>query len=368
MIWRKTIVVILISICLALIYIWQKSNWVVTDEASTPSPTVIASNQPTSTPTPAPTLEPIAMPYIAPLTGLPSEIENIKRPIVVMIENHHLARPQSGLNQADLIYEVLAEGDITRFIAVFQSQSPKTIGPVRSIRPYFVELGNAINGILVHAGWSQDAMDAMLAKKVNHLDELYGDGDAYWRSSDRKPPHNLYTSIEKINKRIAARKFRTNGDPISYVYEPIATSQQNSTTEDANAKNTREKQATRVQIPYQNGYQVSYQYQAEKNIYVRSMNNQAHLDRESSQPLIASNVIVVEAPHKILDEVGRRAVNVMGPGKGAIFQNGMTQKITWKLHNGLIRAYVNEQEVSMVPGVTWVQIVPIGTLANMKVE
>lgn len=294
------------------------------------------------------------LPYVSQLTGLGSEVELRQRPLVVMIENHVKARPQSGLDKADLIYEVLAEGEITRFISVFHSQSAEIIGPVRSIRPYFVQLGNALDGVLVHAGWSQDAMDMMVSKKAAHLDELYGDGGNYWRSADRKPPHNLYTSTDKMNQGIANRKFRLEWKPNAYSF----VTEKRDIIEGTSA--------TRIDIPYILGYHVAYEYDPNAQVYLRAMNNEPHLDRETGKQLSAANVLVIASKHKIVDDVGRRQVDVIGPGKGMIFQQGKMREISWELKNGLIRAYIDGQEVSMIPGVTWVQIVPLGTVTKIE--
>lgn len=112
-------------------------------------------------PTPAPVQEeqnveePSTSLYTAPLTGLPVDEAITRRPLAVMINNAPAARPQSGLSSADIILEVLAEGGITRFIAIFQSEgAAETVGPVRSIRPYLIELGESYDGVLVHAGGS----------------------------------------------------------------------------------------------------------------------------------------------------------------------------------------------------------------------
>jgi hypothetical protein len=160
--------------------------------------------------------------FRSPLTGLGSEREVRERPVAVMVENAPQARPQSGLDQADIVYEVLAEGEITRFVAVYQSGSPSVIGPVRSIRPYFVKLGEGFDAMIVHAGWSQDAMDLIADHNINHLDEVYGDGTYYWRSKDRKAPHNLYTSMDNIRKAAVNKKFRTDWSGASPVFASSA--------------------------------------------------------------------------------------------------------------------------------------------------
>ncbi|WP_158299369.1 DUF3048 domain-containing protein [Paenibacillus antri] len=293
------------------------------------------------------------LPYTYPLTGLPAEELLTDRPVVVMVENSPAARPQTGLHEADLVYEVLAEGDITRFIAVYQSVKSEEIGPVRSIRPYFVQLGMEVDGILVHAGWSQEAMNLMVKHKLNHLDQVYGDHDYYWRDKSRKAPHNLYTSIELIRKGAEKKKFREAWtDPVVTFALPGA---------GGDAAVPKGDPADRVTIPYIGGYEVGYEYEAATKTYLRSMKGKPHTDKKTDARLSATNVLVVQAKHRIVDDVGRREVDVQGPGKGVLLQAGLKRDIVWELKNGVIRAYDKEgaiTDIPLLPGKTWVQIVP----------
>lgn len=308
----------------------------------TPEPTIYATPVPTPTPTEY-------LPYTYPLTGVATKEQALNRPFMIMVENAPAARPQSGLHRADIVYEVLAEGEITRFLSVFQSDPAEIIGPVRSMRPYFVELGVGLDAMLVHAGWSQDAMNMMVKLKAAHLDEVYGDGDAYWRSEERKAPHNLYTSIAKATGRAERRNFRMEWtNPLFYFAAP---EQQVTTGQPART----------IHIPYLLGYEVDYLYDEEAGLYKRNMAGSPHLDKESGEQITAKNVLVIEAKHRILDDVGRRSVDVNGPGKGVVFQQGKAQEITWTRADGIIRAYNGENEVPLLPGKTWVQIVPPAT-------
>ena len=329
-----------------------------TSDISTPSPqtvSVTATATPTPAAQPATTTVEAQLPFKFPLTGLPADHEVKTRPYMVMVENAPQARPQTGLDQADIVYEILAEGEITRFVSVFQSQAAGEIGPVRSIRPYFVEIGDALDAIIVHAGWSQDAMDMMAGRNLAHLDEVYGDGAYYWRSTDRKAPHNLYTSVDLMKKGAEARKFRTewNGPLLTFAKEG-----QSTLTGAA---------VHYIQIPYLMGYFASYDYDAADGVYKRSMEGKPHLDKETGKQLQTKNLLVLESKHQIIDKEGRRIVDVFGPNKGMIFQEGLSQAITWERKNGMLRAYASDgKEVPLLPGNTWVQIVPEGT--KLRVE
>jgi hypothetical protein len=287
--------------------------------------------------------------FTAPLTGLPVKEEIRQRPVMVMVENSPQARPQSGLDQADLVYEILAEGDITRFAAVFQSQSPGTIGPVRSIRPYYVEIGDGLDALIVHAGWSQDAMNLIADRNLAHFDEVYGDGKYYWRSSDRNMPHNLYTSIAKIREGAVNKKFRSDWNgPLLHFLKPGQLPAAGSA-------------AAKISIPYLNGYNVSYEYNGDKGVYERFMNGKPHTDSLSGKQLEAANLLIVETEHRVVDSAGRREVDVYGPGQGWLAQAGTVRSITWERKEGIIRAYASGKELPLLPGRTWVQVVPAGT-------
>lgn len=272
---------------------------------------------------------------------------------MVMVENQEKARPQTGLTQADIVYEILAEGDITRFVAVYQSQAPKIIGPVRSIRPYFVEIGDGLDALIVHAGWSQAAMNMLVARKLDHFDEVYGDGAYYWRDSSRKAPHNLYTSIELIKKGAEHKKFRTEWRNPELLFDE----------EDATPQG---EPANEVTVHYIQGYYVTYQYDETTKQYARFMLGEPHTDKESGEQITTKNIMVCFADHKILDDKGRRAVDVNGPGKGYLIEDGKVREIVWKRENGVIRPYIDGREVGLLPGKTWVQVVPIGSKVEFE--
>ena len=153
-------------------------------------------------------ITPPPLPFTYPFTGIGTDTEMKQRPLVVMVENSPKARPQDGLYKADIVYEVLAEGEITRFISVFQSQTADVIGPVRSLRPYFAQIGHGLDGLIVHAGWSQDAINYVKKFKLANFDQVYGDDKYYWRDKSRKAPHNLYTKTELIREGQTAKKYR----------------------------------------------------------------------------------------------------------------------------------------------------------------
>lgn len=353
-----------------------------------------------------------------PLTGLFSIGQKDVRPIAVMVENSPAARPQSGLGDADVVYEILAEGDITRFVAFYHSRVPGKVGPVRSIRPYYVDVAAAMDAVLVHAGWSQEAMNRVAAGGVDHFDEVYGDRVYYWPSPDRKPPHNLYTSIEGIRRGMEKKQLRTAWTPVHPVFagEPVrgedklapdsvgaATGAASGDADAAGAsagvagaesggavgaasgvagaesggaagvasgvagaESGGAAGAEALRLPYSAGYAVSYVYDAVSGQYLRRMNGLAHADAESDRQLAAANVLVCRSNHRVTDSAGRRQVDVQGPGSGYVLTGGMVQEAVWQLRDGLVRAYAADgQEIPLAPGVTWIQFVPIGMAVEL---
>lgn len=284
-------------------------------------------------------------PYIAPLTGKGSTQPMDHRIIMVMVNNLSKARPQSGLDKADIVYEVLSEGAITRMLALYHSQEPDVIGPVRSIRPYFIDIGLGYDAVMVHAGGSPDALKQLRNEGLAHLDEIYNGGAYFWRESFRKPPHNLYTNLQKIRQGAEDLGFRKISEIPHLLFVP----------EDQEAVGGI---ATNINIAYTSEYAVSYQYDQESKQYLRSTEGKLHNDLTTGNQLTATNVLVAAAPHRILDKEGRRAVDVFGPGEGYLFQRGKVQKVTWERRDGVIRAFVDNKEVGLYPGNTWVHIIP----------
>jgi hypothetical protein len=164
-----------------------------TSSAATPPPPPAAAAPPSST----------AGPSGTGAAGHPLPV-----PVAVIVENAPDARPQSGLDRADVVWEILAEGFITRFFAIYASQPSPKIGPVRSTRIYFDQLDRAYGVPLAHAGGNADALAEIPAWHLQDLDEIYGAGAYFWRSPDRSAPHNLYTSTDLLEKAVAARGYR----------------------------------------------------------------------------------------------------------------------------------------------------------------
>lgn len=286
----------------------------------------------------------VTFPYTAPLTGVGSEKSIEDRIAMVIIENHGQARPQSGLDKADMVYEILAEGGITRFAAFYQSEYPKLVGPVRSIRTYFIRLGEGFNALLVHAGWSPEAESIILKEKLPSINGLTWEPKYFWRDKSRYAPHNMYTDFENIRAAADKLKYSTTVKTPEFLFKD-------------KSEEAKGEAAMDITIKYNSAYRVGYQYDAEKEIYTRTINDKPHADAITKETLSTTNLMVVLTKHKVLDSEGRLSVDLKAGGKGYLFQGGKVLEITWKNENGVIQPYHNGVQLAFYPGKTWINIV-----------
>jgi len=270
------------------------------------------------------------------------------RPIAVMIENSEGARPQTGLDKASIVYEVLAEGGITRFLAVYTEQESEIVGPVRSARPYFVSKSLEHQAIYVHVGGSEEAYSFIKEERIDDINEFI-DFQPFWRSKDRNPPHNLYTSTIKL---------RSEANKLGYI-EMIKKQDYQFETDQNEVLNGIA--ANIISIPYNSIYTVTYHYDPESLKYLRFMNNEKHIDAESKEQISVDNIIVQFVPTKVIDDEGRLSMDFVGEGKGLVFFKGQSEEIIWRKEDMQARtSFYSEQgdRIALMPGNIWLQIVP----------
>lgn len=294
----------------------------------------------------------------SPLTGMYIDKEKLNdRPIAVMLDNLYSARPQAGLSEADVVYELPAEANITRYIAIIYTNKPKTIGPVRSARPYFVDKALEYDPIYVHYGGSEQAKKDIKSLKMANISGITAWSNTFWRVKHKKMPHNAYTSYDAIMKEASGRKYNKNGS-----FETLQFNDKD-TEIDGKEHNV-------IQFPYRGKkYTSEFKYNKEDGLYYRYVNNKPHLDEVSKIHLTAKNILVQFASQKVIDSVGRLEVDLVGEGKGLYVTNGKAMDVKWKKpsRRALTRFYdSNGNEISLNPGITWYQIVPDSTKAVLK--
>ena len=300
--------------------------------------------------------------FYNPLTGLYGDVDySERRPLVVMFDNFYSARPQAGLAKADIVYEILAEGLITRYMGVFYSQYPDHIGPVRSSRPYFVEKALEFDPYYVHVGGSMKALADIKKYKMADIDGL--SSGAFWRESHKKAPHNMYTDSEVLLKEGTRLKYITTSN---FEFQPFK--------DDYEALKGDE--AVEITFVYKEpsqsdkiGYFTSYKYNDDSKLYYRYTNGKTHLDEDTQEHLSCTNILVQYAKTKVIDNEGRLSIDLISTGKGNYYSGGKFIPVTWEKTSAdapTIFYGQSNEPIQLNPGVTWIQVVPIGNEEIIK--
>ncbi|MFD2683055.1 DUF3048 domain-containing protein [Bacillus seohaeanensis] len=282
-----------------------------------------------------------------PLTGERTKQEPEVRSVAVMVNNHPKARPQSGLSQADIVYEVLAEGEITRFLAIFQSEKPEKIGPVRSARDYYIDLAKGYDSLYIAHGYSPKAREMLRGGSIDNLNGIEYDGSLFKRASDRVAPHNSYISYTDIVRGAEDKEFEMSTPP------------ENLSFLEKEEKITGE-MVESVTVSYFDNplFEVVYQYNEEKGKYERYSNGEQTIDYETGEPVLLENIFIAETAHKVVDSAGRRNIDIQSGGEAYLLQEGKMQQVEWENEGGKILPYKDGEQVPFVKGSTWINIIP----------
>lgn len=310
---------------------------------------LVLKKDPPPAPTPQPVVEKVEEPpkpttVASTLTGVQIDPEVNKRGVTaVMIENSIDARPQSGLLDAGVVHEAIAEGGITRFVALFQEGQPAYLGPVRSARPYYIDWILPYSPTYAHAGGSPEALQ--MIKNLGMKDMDHGaNGNSYQRVSNRFAPHNLYTSMANLD---AIRAKNNWGNPAFTGFLRKA----------AEAPPTT-KTATAIDMKISSVlFYVHYDYDAATNSYLRSEGGKPHTDEKSGKQLQPKVVIAMIVPYSIHPDGVHSAYKTIGSGQAVVFQDGIMQEATWtkSAQNAMITfTDAGGRALALNPGQTWI--------------
>ncbi|HSE29795.1 MAG TPA: DUF3048 domain-containing protein [Candidatus Saccharimonadales bacterium] len=259
--------------------------------------------------------------FRSPLTGGKVATEELtKRQVTaIMIENSPDARPQSGLRDSGVVFEAIAEGGITRFLALYQEQRPSLIGPVRSVRPYYVDWLASFDAAVAHIGGSANALKEVRNGQYKDIDQFFN-AQAYWRATDRYAPHNVYTDFDHLDELNQSKGFTSSSFtawPRKIDSPPPAP------------------KVTKIDVDVSSPtFDVHYDYDPASNTYLRSFGTgEPHEDREAGR--IAPKVVVVmKVPSSIAFEDGyREQMATVGTGQAYFFQDGQIIEGFWNKPN-----------------------------------
>lgn len=255
--------------------------------------------------------------YYSPLSGMPvaDEAATKRQVTAIMLENSLDSRPQSGIKPAGVIFEAIAEGGITRFVTLHQENRPQLIGPVRSLRPYYIDWLAPFDAAVAHVGGSANALKEIRNGQYKDIDQFFA-GSYYWRSTDRVAPHNVYTSFDKLDALNQSKGFTSS----------VFSGFPRKTDSPATVKN-----ATTINVNISSAtYNSAYTYDTATNSYIRSEGGKPHTDREAGQ-LTPKVVIAIKVPTQIGFEDGyREQMNTNGAGQAYIFQDGQYIAGFWR--------------------------------------
>jgi hypothetical protein len=298
------------------------------------------------------------------LTGLRiCENAAAQRPVAVVINNIRQAHPHSGLVSADIVYEVLAEGDVTRLVAIFQSYFPEKIGSVRSARDYFVDFAFNHDAIFVHHGGSPSSGERIRSTGITAMDggRLEGQG-IFWRdrsfpthdwvrnTGTRSMEHSSYTGREQIERHMEAADIRNflSADP---AYGFLFTPRPDDILKLGDA--------TRVVVPFSPNYTRTFIFDEEKNMYLAEAPTGATRDAETEQQAAATNILIQFTSMNVIagDAEGRRNVRTVGEGRGYLITGGEFFPVLWQKdsHSAPTRwTFENGTPLTLTPGKTWI--------------
>jgi hypothetical protein len=314
-----------------------------------------------TTTTASPTTTTTALGAVAPLTGLPVTNPSLaERPaVIVKIDNDAAAPPQSGLDEADVVYEEVVEGGITRYLAIFQSQDADPVGPVRSVRETDADIVRPIGGLFAYSGGIPPFVSLIDSTGITDVG-ADDDGSAYYRSNTRNAPDNLYTSTTVLRQRTPA-----GAGPPPPLFEYVGTHEKFS--------EPGEKAVSQVTVTMSGATVAAWSYDAATRQWDRSTNGHPQTVAVGTAlspgpPVAFTNIIVEIVPYQntgYIDPAGNPVpdANTVGSGQALILSGGESAEATWsKPSASAITAYQasDGSPVRLLPGTTWVMLAPQG--------
>ncbi|MFH1971082.1 MAG: DUF3048 domain-containing protein [Patescibacteria group bacterium] len=330
---------------------------------------------------------------VCPISGLKytkaeKEIWEKRRPITAIIENHVDSRPPSGLSKADVVYEIIAEGGITRFLGIFYcgvSAEEVNIAPVRSARVYFIDYASEYGDkpIFMHVGGANDysgfgdtakevrALELLetlgwRVPKGNDFDTTYDSGfPVFWRNYERlgktvATEHTMMASLDAAFAQAEKRGFGAKNEKGKAWDSKFV--KWNFIDDKAETP-----VATDISFNFwdnKTDYDVNWKYDSANNQYLRFNAGKEHIDLENKQQLAAKNVVILFAKEKSsVDRNMHLYYTTIGEGEALVFQNGIVVKGSWEKDSREARTKFFDakgKEISFVRGQTWIEIVPAG--------
>lgn len=309
------------------------------------------------------------------------------RPLGVMIENHQDARPQSGLSYADVVYEAVAEGGITRFLALFYCQDAPEVGPVRSARTYFLDFLSEYGDypLYAHVGGANASGEADALGQLqqygwagyNDLNQFSIGFPVFWRDYDRlghtvATEHTMYSTTTKLwdyakkdrnlsNVGKDGKSWDTNFVPYTFKDDAAAADRPASQTVHL---------ALWVSDP---AYFIDWNYDKKANMYLRKNGGQSHVDRDTNKQLTAKTIVVLKMAESHANDGYENNVHLLyqnkESGKAIVFMDGKQISATWRKNSRTSRTQILDNYGKQIPlnrGLIWFTVLPLDGVLDVK--
>ena len=280
-----------------------------------------------------------------------NRLDEEKYPVAVMIDNKYEAMPWSGLSYANFVFEAPVEGGLTRFLAIYSTDREiEKIGPVRSVRPYFIDWAMEFGAILAHCGGSPKALaEIQNSEKIRSLNlDEFSENFYFWRAGDRFAPHNLYTSSDRLDR---ARDEKLDSQKLTFSSWQFK--------DEAFESERGDTKQVRINFGIYKSQDAIWKYDKNKNFYVRYYGAKVSQD-DSGSLILAKNIAVMETDIWVIDSLSRRKITTIGSGDALVFQDGLKIEATWekKSQDERLRFYDKSgSEIQFNRGTTWVEVV-----------
>ena len=317
-----------------------------------------------------------SVPLIWPFTGLDSEnrLEILARPLSVKIDNHPQSGSKVGINSADLVFENLTEGGITRFNAIFQSNIPDEVMPVRSAREADVliipQFGDAL---FFYSGSNSSVRRSIRDAGIATLEHGEIGSDLYRRVPDRRAPHNLAVDLSSAYEVAEARELKIKADEpikgLAFLRDDIedTSTPEESTDADADAQegtiepSSDYRGASKVSIPFSPHASTQWTWDDEAKLWMRTMGGNAQYDGASDEQISTNNLVVMWAEHTPATR-DTYAIDLIGGGKVSVFTDGKQYDGVWEGSADAPPVFKDSagNPILLTPGRTWISVVKTG--------
>lgn len=295
--------------------------------------------------------------YRSQFNGEPLEEPDYTRPFAVMINNHKNAQPHRGTSEADIIFEILAEGEVTRMMAIYSNiQTESEIGPVRSIRTYYIGIGLSFGAVTVHAGGSDGAYNMIRSYGINNIDGVNDGATAsyFHRDSSRSYlgyEHTLFTTGDDLYTYATEKKGYETEVSEDYSTGLIFSPEVEIEGDDA----------LTIKAVFNSGKSTSANYHEDKGVYTLYQFGNDYYDQNTGENVEFENVIVISAVTSTIDGYGRLDVQLVGEGEGYFFHNGKAVPISWSReddYSPIIYTYEDGSQIELGVGKTYIAVIP----------